>query len=315
MRKSVPLLLALSLLLTGCAATAPAPKVTPVDLKYCALAKNFDDDGLGRAAYIALQQLKVQTGASVQATESSLQKLTSSGCALIITGGDDLVNEALSNASVFPDIKFVAVADNFTMPHDFIDGSLPTNFSLLNFNMAQGAYLAGYLAAAETTEVNQVFLVDTLKNAYSKKLISNFKYGLERFNTAKGKNISVKLVSKLDGLEVVFAIANDSTSLPPLEVTTGKPAIPRIIGFSRDWAKDSVNESLKSSILTSVIRIDAVSKIVSAALDAKQQVTLFDLTNNGIGLAPTGDLAFPDGFDAEVKKISEELLAGKIRVG
>ena len=314
MRKSIVLATTLALLLSGCSSAIPVPKVTPVALKYCALANDFNDDGLGRAAYIALQQLKIQTGATVQATEGDIEKLISGGCNLIITAGDQLVSKTIAAAKNDSSIKFVTVVDNTAMPF-YASSPNPANLSILNFNISQSAYVAGYLAAAIVKE-NVVTVFDAIKSATSKKIITNFKLGVTRFNLTNRERVLVNQVLKLRGAELVFAIAGNSGEFVFADETNPSAAyaMPKVIGFNRDWAADARNVSFKPSIITSVIRIDAVGKIVAAALATESQNQIFDLTNGGVGLAPVGELGYPTGFERELRAIVDELKSGKIKV-
>lgn len=304
--------LALVLALTGCAAEIPAPSITPVNLKYCALSDSagFDDDGLNRSVYAALQQLKIQTGAAVMAIEASqelapnegIQKLVDANCDLIITAGLGLVSPALQAAKQNSSIRFFAVSDIVNTE------SAASNFSAITFNIHQAAFAAGYLAASETENGAEIAILDLLKTSVSKKSIKAFTAGVARFNTANRSRVKLKAISSMQSAaqEVVFVLAGNGSKLGTTKA--------KIIGYGRDWYEDQRNEEILPNILTSVMRIDAMGKVATAVTSNSMSVN-FDLTNGGVGLAPAHDLIFPASFSGELERIIEDLVQGKIKVG
>lgn len=313
MRKFVPL--ALVLALTGCAVQSPSPSITPVDLKYCALsdAAGFNDDGLNRSVYAAVQQLKVQTGASVMAIEVSdkqppktgIDKLIESGCNAIITSGESLVAPALSAAKANSTTKFISVSDVLNTD------STVANFSSITFNIYQAAYAAGYLAAAETENNGEVAVLNLINDFGSRKTVRAFTAGVARFNTQNRSQVKLKniLTMKNENQEVVFVLSGSSADLG--ELSLGKDT--KIIGYDRDWYTDSRNKDLRPNILTSVIRVDVVDKVAKAVIEGTAS-TSFDLTNAGVGLSSSHDLNWPTAFTNELDQITKDFIDGKVKV-
>jgi basic membrane lipoprotein Med (substrate-binding protein (PBP1-ABC) superfamily) len=313
MRKLVALVLLLAL--TGCSAQEPAPSVTPVDIKFCALSDSngFNDDGLNRSVYAALQQLKVQTGASVMAIEVSeqlapaagIQKLIEANCNAVITSGDALVGPALSAAKGNKSVDFYAVSDSIN------NSDYQANFKRLSFNIYQAAFAAGFLAAAESTSKAEIAVLNLRRDFASRKVVKAFTAGVARFNTQNRSQVKIKNLAKLSDLnqEVVFALAGSAKEFGDYEFSESV----KLIGFGRDWYLDPRNESLQPNLLTSVIRFDVIGKVVSAVTEAKISAS-YDLTNEGVGLAAEHELNWPARFASELDLIIKDLLDGKVKV-
>lgn len=308
--------LALVLALTGCSVQEPAPIITPVDLKYCALsdAAGFDDDGLNRSVYAALQQLKVQTGASVMAIEVSdkltpaagIQKLVDAECNGVITAGEDLAKATLAAARQNASVKFVSVGDIVNT-----EGSA-SNFTALTFNIYQAAFAAGYLAAAEATTTSNVAVLDLIKNVETAKSIKSFTAGIARYNTINRSRIKLNRVAAITGVadDVVFVLAGSSTELNNDTLVESV----KIIGYGRDWYTDARNSVIKKNILTSVVRVGVVDKTVSA-MTTEAVSQNFDLSSGQVGLVAENDSAFPRGFASALDQIIQDLNDGKVKVG
>ena len=316
-------LLALVLALTGCSATTPAPAITPVDHKICALsdASGFNDDGLNRFVYAALQQLKVQTGSTIQATEvgagasaaKSLDQFVKSGCAVILTAGDSLIPAAVKVADANPFVQFVAVNNKLA---DYTNQS-STNLQSVAFNMSQAAFAAGFLAAdvaaSGPLQEQRILVLDKIHTAVSAKSSKAFTLGVARFNALNAKSVQVSSASADDGSAIIFAIAGNSSELGVL--VSNSSQLPRYyIGFGRDWYADARNKNLRNQILTSVVRVDPVSRIVEAVVSPNGALD-YNLANSGVGLAATHGFTLPANFESELKRIAQDFANGNIRIG
>lgn len=313
--------LALLLALTGCSAQVPAPKVTPVSDKYCALsdASGFDDDGLNRSVYAALQQLKVQFGATVMALEvgenltaaAGIEKLVSADCSAIITAGEALSKPALQAAKTHETIRFVSVSNIINT-----EDNAP-NFAALTFNIYEAAFAAGYLAAATAASSSQenqrISVIDKLKTSESRKSAKAFIFGVARYNTLNRKSVSVEQVSSPRGDAITFALAGNFEQLQPW--TTNSSQLPqRIIGYGRDWYSDARNTEIKPLLLTSVVRVGVIDKVV-AAVTAGAGSQNFDLASGQVALISENEISFPTGFDAALEEIIKDFSSGEVKVG
>jgi basic membrane protein A len=317
MRKLLALLSVLAL--TGCAVQEPAPTITPVDLKYCAVsdAAGYNDDGLNRSVYAAMQQLKVQTGAAVSAVEVSdkltasaaLQKMVDAGCNAIIASGSALVSATLATSKNNPNIHFYTVSDAAK------SGATSANYTAITFDIGQAAYVAGYLSAATTDSgavANRININNRIKSAPSLKIEKAFALGVDRFNTKNKKQVSVVISDVHSGEEIIFGLAGNATQLGLIAQSSATPQV-KYVGFGRDWYSDVRNKDIKSSILTSVIRVDAIGKVVDAVVNQKASEH-FDLSNDGVGLVDAHDVSWPIGFGGEVSQIIKDFQDGKVKV-
>ena len=312
--------LALVLALTGCAAQTPSPSITPVDDKYCAISDSagFNDDGLNRSVYAALQQLKVQTGASVMAIEVSdkltveagIRKLVDANCNAIISAGEDLTKSALAAAKANDTIRFISVSDIVNT-----EDSSP-NFVALTFNIYQAAFAAGYLAAADSPS-EEIATLDLLKSSESKKSVRAFTAGVARFNTENRAQVKISNLGKIDqaSQDVVFVLSGNGVKLVDWtkRSDTGALKLVKLIGYGRDWYTDTRNKELKPYILTSVVRVGVTDKVVAAVVDRSGSQN-FDLASGQVGLVPENDLPFPRSFGAALDSIVKDFLDGKVRV-
>ena len=318
MRKLIVLLAVFAL--SGCAVTTPAPMVTPVDLKYCALADQagFDDDGLNRSVYVALQQLKVQTGASLMALEvgdkltpaQGIDKLIAADCNAIVAAGEDLTKVALASAKKNSTVRFVSVGDIINT------GDSAPNFVALTFNIYQAAYAAGYLAAASAPSA-EIATLDALKTTETSKSIKAFTAGVARYNTEKRSQVKISSLANIQAAtqDVVFVLSGNSTALADWpKAQAGAQKQINIIGYGRDWHEDIRNRNLQPYLLTSVVRKGVTDKVV-AAVTASAATQNFDLANGGVGLVSENEIAFPREFGTALAAIIKDFSEGKVKVG
>ena len=318
MRKFFVLLAVLAL--SGCAVTTPAPSITPVDLKYCALADQagFDDDGLNRSVYAALQQLKVQTGASVMALEvgdklsaqQGIDKMVNANCNAIVTSGEDLMKSALAAAKKNSTIRFVSVGDIINT------GDTAPNFVAITYNIYQAAYAAGILAAASAPS-EEIATLDLLKSVESRKSLKAFSAGVKNFNDKNDVQVRIANLNNIFDAtqDVVFVLSGNAAKLSGWPTAqAGAQKLIKLIGYGRDWYTDARNVELRPYILTSVVRNSVIDKVVAAVTSAATSQN-FDLTNGGVGLAPENDVPFPRNFGTSLDAIIKDFNEGKVKVG
>ena len=157
---------AVALALAACG-SAPEDNATPgasgsassVDFKACMVsdAGGFDDKSFNQAGFEGLMKAKDELGITEAHVESSadtdytpnIDSLVAENCNLIIGVGFLLEDPIQTAAEANPDIKFALVDSSFS-DADFnpvtIDNAKP-----ILFDTAQSAYLAGYVAAAQST--------------------------------------------------------------------------------------------------------------------------------------------------------------------
>ena len=177
-RASLAATVAAALVLTGCSTDLPSPNTTLIHGKICALADEYgwDDQGLNRETYIALQKAKVSIGIALDidqlakgAKHSDAQKrltqFAKGGCSMVIASGDFLSADVYKVAEANPKMQFVLTDHHFERSgigagsHTFI----PANLYLVANQLAEAAFQAGYLAAmsSQTHKVATLVAIDS----------------------------------------------------------------------------------------------------------------------------------------------------------
>ena len=145
---------AATVVLAGCAAapTDNATDVPSVDYLACGVSDegSWQDKSFNQSVYEGLTKAESELGVSIAAAESAtpddfapnLQSMIDQSCDLIIAVGFNLVDAVNTAAEANPDFSFVTV-DGWS------NGA--TNLKPINYAMNQSSYLAGYLAAAQST--------------------------------------------------------------------------------------------------------------------------------------------------------------------
>jgi basic membrane protein A len=145
---------AASVVLAGCAA---APEETEsaaptVDYLACAVSDegSWQDKSFNQSVYEGLTKAESELGVQIADAESAtaddfapnLQAMIDQGCDITIAVGFNLVDAVNTAAEANPEMNFVTV-DGWS------NGA--TNLKPINYAMNQSSYLAGYLAAAQST--------------------------------------------------------------------------------------------------------------------------------------------------------------------
>ncbi|MEY4313406.1 MAG: hypothetical protein RLZZ319_915 [Actinomycetota bacterium] len=145
---------AATVVLAGCAAAPSdnASDVPKVDYLACGVSDegSWQDKSFNQSVYEGLTKAESELGVSIAAAESAtpddfapnLQSMIDQSCDLIIAVGFNLVDAVNTAAEANADFNFVTV-DGWS------NGA--TNLKPINYAMNQSSYLAGYLAAAQST--------------------------------------------------------------------------------------------------------------------------------------------------------------------
>ena len=145
---------AATVILTGCAAapTEGAGPVEPIDYLACAVSDegSWNDKSFNQSVYEGLEKSKAELGVEIADAESAtpddfgpnLQAMIDQGCDITIAVGFNLVDAVNVAAEANPEMNFVTI-DGWS------NGA--TNLKPVNYAMNQSSYLAGYLAAAQST--------------------------------------------------------------------------------------------------------------------------------------------------------------------
>lgn len=335
---------AAALFLAGCAA-APAPTETAapeVDYLACAVSDegSWNDKSFNQSVYEGLTKAETELGVQISDAESAsaddfapnLQAMIDAECDITIAVGFNLVAAVNEAAAANPEVNFVTV-----------DGWSEGNANLkpINYAMNQSSYLAGYLAAAQsTTKVVGTYggmQIDAVTD-----FMTGFYYGAQAWATDNGTEVTVvgwdpaagkgdfigdftpnSAVSKsiaagqiAAGADVIFPVGGDQFGATSEAITeAGVDAL--MIGVDKDIALTSPEYA--AWMLTSVEKrmTNAVFDIIKdIAIDGNAfngDSYLGTLENGGTALSPitnfSGDLA---AIEAKLAELTDGIIAGSI---
>ncbi len=345
----------LALALTGCAAPAATPTATPIDYKACMVSDQggFKDASFNEEAYNGLTEAKTTLGvqtAQVQSPEkaaaadfvSGVGAMVTAKCNIIINVGFALAAATADAAKANPDINFALIDSALSNP-DYSPLSLP-NVKPLQYDTAQAAFLAGYLAAA-TTKTGKVATFGGAPYPSVTIFMDGFKQGVDYYNTNKGGSVEVlgasgtdsskwsftgdfSDVSKGKTLSEQFIAQGADIILPvagPVGDGTGQATLEHpgtyVIGVDSDWYNIPAHAAYKANILTSIEKhmskavVDVIQSGVDGTFtggDANQYVGT--LENGGVAIAAQHDVVYPDGIQADLDALQAKIISGDVKV-
>lgn len=353
--KGLALAAAASLTLAGCSAAPATPTVTPIDYKACMVSDSggFKDASFNEEAYNGLKEAEATLGVKVATVESpnsatqtdyvsGVNSMIDEGCNLIINVGFNLAVATRDAAKAHPDVKF-ALIDSALSNDDFSPLSLD-NVKPIQYDTAQAAFLAGYLAAA-TTKTGKVATYGGMLFPSVTIFMSGFKQGVDYYNTAKGKKVVVLGAAGDDsskwaatgdfndqakgktlteqffaqGADIVLPVAG------PVGIGSGQATLDKkgtlVVGVDSDWYNLPAHAAYKANILTSIEKkmAKAVLEVVKSGVDgtftggdANQYVGT--LENGGVMIADQHDVVYPTGIQAELDALKAKIISGEIKV-
>ena len=344
-----------SVALAGCA-SAPAKTASPtVNYKACMVSDSggFKDASFNEEAYNGLLNAKKDLGVKTAQVESpntatqtdytsAVQSMVSEGCNLIINVGFALASATADAAKKHPKIDFALIDSALSNP-DFSPLSLP-NVKPIQYDTAQAAFEAGYLAAA-TTKTGKVATYGGMLFPSVTIFMDGFKQGVAYYNKAKGKNVVVlgaegtdsskwaatgdfNDVAKGKTLTEQFFSQGADIILPvagPVGQGSGQATLDHkgtlVIGVDSDWYGIPTHAKYKANILTSVEKkmAKAVEEIIKTGVDGKftggdANQYVGTLANGGVMIAPQHEVAYPAGVQKELDQINSDIISGKIKV-
>ncbi len=285
----------------------------------------LNDKGFNHLAYVGLQKAESDLGVRTRVVQSkstsdyipNLSSLARQGYDLVIGVGFTEIQAMTAVAKQFPKTHFAIV--------DVSNADLgkPSNVEGLLFREQQVGYLAGYAAglAAKDRGGKAVSSVGGQKQPPVDRYIAGFQagakaadpgvqtlnaYSQDFANQAKCKEIALNQIA--DGSVVVFQVAG-GCGLGALDAAKEKGV----------WGVgvDADQGALGTHILTSALKgVDqAVYLSIKDAKDGTFKGTsdaTYGLDQNGVGLGKFSPKA-PAGIEAKVKKIRDDIVAGKIK--
>ena len=355
MFKGAAVAAALALTLTGCASGPSTPTVTPIDYKACMVsdAGGFKDASFNEEAYnglkeavatLGVQEAKVQSPETATQTDyvNGIQAMVDEGCNMIVTVGFNLASATRDAAKAHPEINF-ALIDSSLSNDDYSPLSLD-NVKPIQYDTAQAAFLAGYLAAG-TTKTGKVATYGGMLFPSVTIFMDGFKQGVEYYNKVKGTKVEVLGAQGTDsskwaatgdfndqskgktlteqffaqGADIILPVAG------PVGIGSGQATLDHpgtlVIGVDSDWYGIPTHKAYKANILTSIEKkmAGAVEAIIKDGVDGKfaggdANQYVGTLSNGGVMIAPQHEVKYPAGIDAELTKLQADIVAGKIKV-
>lgn len=335
---------------TGSSSSAAASGAANSSFKGCIVSDSggFNDKSFNESGFQGLKdaagKLGIQTASAESKTDDAytpnIQNMLSQNCNIIVTVGFKLSTATADAAKANTSTKFALVD---AQPTDAQGNSLTLdNVKPLEFDTAQAAYLAGYLAAG-MSKTGKVGTYGGLKIPTVTVFMDGFADGIAKYNEVKGKN--VQLVgwdkAKQDGLfdggnspfdpgsgkanadslvaagaDILLPVAGGAA----LDALTAAKATPGTLVIWVDSDGALINPDSSSIILTSVMKLigAAVGSAVTDAAGNKFDAAPYvgTLKNNGVGIAPYHDLdsKVPADLKSEVDQLKADVISGKITV-
>lgn len=278
-----------------------------------------NDQSFNQSAWEGLKRTKKELGTKIAYKESkqdadyapNMETLTDAGFDLIWGIGFLMGDAIKSTAQINPDQKYAII--------DFSYGpETPKNVSCAVFQEEQPSFLVGYIAG-KMTRTNKVGFVGGIKFP----LIEKFEYGYmagvklanpecdvlrqyaESFtDAAKGKAIANNMYQQ--GADIVF---HASGGVGDGVIEAAKEKGKWAIGVDKDQnflAPDNVLTSAMKRVDNAIF--DMVKKFTSGEFKGGQTI-VYNLSNDGVGIAPTSGKHVPEQIlsevDALIKKVKE----------
>ncbi|WP_426594616.1 BMP family lipoprotein [Cellulomonas sp. McL0617] len=320
------------------------------DFKGCIVSDSggFNDKSFNESGLNGLNQVKKDLGIQTAQAESktddayapNIDNLLSQNCNMIVSVGFKLSTATADAAKANTDVDFALVD---ALPTDAAGKAVTLdNVKPLQFDTAQAAYLAGYLAAG-MTKTGKVGTYGGLAIPTVTVFMDGFAEGIAKYNEVKGKSVQLlgwdekaqtglfnppdapfapgsgkanadSLVAQ--GADIILPVAGGAA----LDALTTAKATPGTLVIWVDSDGALINPDSSSVILTSVMKLigAAVDSAVTDAAKGNFDATPYvgTLENQGVGIAPYHDLEsqVPADLKKEVDQLKADIISGKIKV-
>jgi basic membrane protein A len=309
----------------------------------------IDDHSFNASAWAGMQAAQADGKAKVDYQQSTTQNdyvpnittLLAKSCNLIVTVGGLMGDATDQAAAANVSQKFAIVDDG---PNDSKDFSkIYPNIHGMQFNTAQGAFLAGYMAAG-MTKTGKVATWGGLNIPPVTVYMDGFWEGVQYYNTAKGKSVQVlgwdeknqkggtfsqsftdTSVGKStsdnfvnQGADIIFPVAGGAgTGAAASAAASGGKVT--VIWVDTDGcisdAKDcGVFIASVTKGITSAVK-KTVEDAAAGTFDGGKSY-IGDLSNGGTDLVPGKTLGstIPSSLTAEIAQVKADIISGKISI-
>ena len=303
----------------------------------------IDDKSFNASAWKGMQDAQSAGKAQVQYVQSTtendyvpnINNLLAKGCSLIVTVGGLMGDATTTAANANPSKKFAIVDSGATDSK----GNVISNLHGMEFNTAQGAFLAGY-AAAGTSKTGTVATWGGLNIPPVTVYMDGFWEGVQYYNKQKGKNVKVlgwdetnqkggtfsqsftdtakgKQITDAfvnQGADVIFPVAGGSGlgAGAAADASGGKA---KVIWVDTDGCQSAAQYC--KDFLSSVTKglASAVQTYLKQAATGTYPTGSYigTLANGGTGLAPY-DSSVPQALQTEIAGVKADIVSGKIKI-
>lgn len=340
---------ALLFALTGCAPAAVYPSASPVNVTACLLTQTESSavNGINQELEYSLVQAEVISGIHIHATSvpawadqtrvsAKFRALLGRGCGLIFSVGSTTLPTANAFALRHREVRFVNFGGGKPLENR------ARNLDIVHLDAAQGAYLAGYLAAAKSkSKVIGTFASANFDNGLN--LMAAFKQGAERYaadtettvrvlgadsvdtklwqvSQAAGSEFGALKVARgqVDSSADVIAPFIGSNAAKFLRLFDSPQSNPRtlIVGIGGDWSKLHAFNGHQGALLSS-IRFNLKNFILATVNQSTSAMDLaigpFDYTtsldNGELSLVPEADVPWPASIADTIAALRQEIIA------
>ncbi|HEX6498316.1 MAG TPA: BMP family ABC transporter substrate-binding protein [Micromonosporaceae bacterium] len=263
--------------------------------------------------------------------QPNLTQFAQQKCDLVIAVGGLMGDATKAVAQANPNTQFAIIDSKIDLP----------NVYSMQFDTAQAAFLAGYLAAG-MSKSGKVATYGGLKIPPVTIFMDGFADGVAYYNKAKGKNVAVLGWNK-DTQNGTFAESfvdqGKGKAISDTFVAQGADVIMPVAGgtglgtasaaqasngrFSVIWVDQDGCASAQQycSVFMSTVVKNISETVKEAVLKADTQKlggggSIGTLQNNGVQLAPYHDFdsKVPADLKSEIDQIKQDIIAGKIKV-
>lgn len=321
------------------------------DYKACMVsdAGGWDDKSFNESSYKGLKNAEESLGVQTSTAESTtvsdfapnINNMVTQGCDLIITVGFLLAPATGDAAQENPDTDF-AIVDSTAQDADGNPIELE-NVKPLEFNTAEAAFLAGYMAAG-MTETGKVATYGGVDIPTVTIFMDGYVDGVAHYNETHGEDVEVlgwnkesqsgSIVGTFEdqskgkavsdefynaGADIIMPVAGPVGAGTLASAKEGEDR--KVIWVDADgYETNSSDPEAQSVILTSVMKemTVATEDVITGAAGGEFDGTPYvgTLENGGVGLAPFHD--FEDDVPAELSEelttLEQEIIDGTVKV-
>lgn len=321
------------------------------DFKACMVSDSggWDDKSFNESGYTGLKKAEKDLGIATQSAESkavsdfepNINNLVAADCNLVYTVGFLLAPATGAAAKANPDIHF-AIIDSTAQDADGNPIEVD-NVKPIEFNTAEAAFLAGYLAAG-MSETGKVATYGGMDIPTVTIFMDGFADGVKQYNEkhgtkvellgwnketqkgsivgtfedqAKGKAVSDEFYSA--GADIVMPVAGPVGAGTLASAKEHKGA--KVIWVDSDgYETNASDKAAQGVILTSVMKQigQSVQDVTKDASGGKFESAPYvgTLENDGVGLAPFHDFdsKVPAELKSEIDQLKQDVIDGKVKV-